>query len=336
MRIFASLILLKIVNSARIRRKADKPPLSTSAGKTACQEEQYQCTEVTLDPAESPWQAETIKQPTNDWTSERTAECSKAAKCVLCLIDECSYTDEFVFYLSDDLTDIGNCSALSRKDPRFHISGENGTCDQCGTKYQLEVVNHTFILDPDFVERSSQCRLRGRHNGAIITYGIGSVERCLDNTDCNPILYVESPGTKDFLSIEVDVQVYIALMISFAAALVGAIFCLFSHTPFMIENLICHKNFSCYRWSNWICACCPRDFLASSCNSCKKKVSPKNTRYTRLDSGRSRVGSNRSRFDSVRSTSKPPPHPNKPPRVSVRFQYDDVPGSQSSYQNFNV
>ena len=57
-------------------------------------------------------------------------------------------------------------------------------------------------------------------------------------------LYVETPAKIDILSIEVDVKIAWAIIIASASALISAILCLFSHTPFMIEKSVCHKNVS--------------------------------------------------------------------------------------------
>lgn len=325
MKIWVYCIYLKLGHAARMYREAEEV-LSNADGLGRCRSEQDQC-KLLLSSADS-------SDPS--WVSSGASGCEApkgllATKCVLCLTEECSYKDDYYFLLTDGGTEAGNCTKLAHKDPSFHISGNNGTCDQCDSHYLLKKKYNYDCQPTDWtkVNGYQSCKLRGRHNGAEVTYAIRDYNcETADGLDCRSELYVDQCGTLDFLSIEVDIKIYIALMISFAAALVAAIFCLFSHTPFMIENSICHKNFSCYRWSNWICACCPREFLTSSCNSCKKKVKRTDGRYTRLgSSGRSRLDSARSRLDSGRYANT---------QSVVRFQYENMPHSQSSYQSFNV
>ena len=64
-------------------------------------------------------------------------------------------------------------------DPEFHISGQNGICDECGKdKYKLEIldlkINSTLTLESGTIKDTTVCRLRGRRNGAIINYGISA------------------------------------------------------------------------------------------------------------------------------------------------------------------
>lgn len=95
-------------------------------------------------------------------------------QCVLCLTEECSYKDDYYFLLTDGGTEAGNCTKLAHKDPSFHISGNNGTCDQCDSHYLLKKKYNYDCQPTDWtkVNGYQSCKLRGRHNGAEVTYAI--------------------------------------------------------------------------------------------------------------------------------------------------------------------
>jgi hypothetical protein len=108
---------------------------------------------------------------------------------------------------------------------------------------KTDPINLSFICELTRIS-SGKYGVNYKHG---IKYGVNEANCARDEENCKRKLYVTNAVTgvtMTFLDVDIDPKIFIGIMIMFSTFFVALLMCLFSHTPFMIENLVCHKNVS--------------------------------------------------------------------------------------------